>query len=103
MGYTIDELTELLNKWGAGVMKRSISRDIDDLSTSYAIIEEERNNKTYYKANKFNLKNVDLTVSDMLSISFLEQLLKPYQNLTVGQNAAKIIKRIKENTNEAVN
>ena len=98
VGYTIEELTELLNKWGANVMKRSISRDIDDLSTSYAIVEEERNNKTYYKANKFNLKNIDLTVSDMLSISFLEQLVKPYQNLTVGKNAAGIIKRIKENT-----
>ena len=98
IGYTVDEITELLNKWGANVMKRSISRDIDDLSTSYAIVEEDRNNKTYYKANKFNLKNVDLTVSDMLSISFLEQLLKPYQNLTVGKNAAGIIKRIKENT-----
>lgn len=98
VGYTIEELTELLNKWGANVMKRSISRDIDDLSTSYAIIEEERNNKTYYKANKFNLKNIDLTVSDMLSISFLEQLVMPYQNLTVGKNAAAIIKRIKDNT-----
>lgn len=98
IGYTIDEITDRLNNWGAAVKKRSVSRDIDELSTSYAIYEEERGGKTYYKANKFNMKNVDLTSMDLVSIAFLEKLIEPYEGYSCGKNARRILEKIKKNT-----
>ena len=94
LGFTVDEITDRLNNWGADVKKRTVGRDIDELSVSYAIVEYEQNEKTYYKANKFNMKNVDLTGLDMLSISFLQKILVPYEGYSIGKNAKKILDTI---------
>lgn len=98
LGFTVDEITDRLNNWGADVKKRTVGRDIDELSVSYAIVEYEQNGKTYYKANKFNMKNVDLTGLDMLSISFLQKILVPYEGYSIGKNAKKILDKMTDNT-----
>lgn len=100
MGFTINEILERVNRWGAGAQKRTIDRDIDELSQNYAILEEERGNKTYYKASKFNMKNVDLTVSDMLALSFMKRVMKTYQNSLVGKDAVNILEKIEQGTGQ---
>ncbi len=97
-GFSVNELVDKLRKWDIEISKRTISRDIDELSASYSIFEEERNGKTYFYADRYNLKNVDLTISDMLSLSFIKELLAPYKNTGIGEDGLNIIDKILSNT-----
>ncbi len=97
-GFSINELVDKLRKWDIEVSKRTISRDIDELSASYSVFEEERNGKTYFYADRYNLKNVDLTISDMISLSFIKELLAPYNNTGIGEDGLNIIDKILSDT-----
>lgn len=98
IGYTADEIADKLKKWGVELTKRTINRDIDELSMSYAIEEEERNGRTYYKARKFSMENVDLTTMDLMAITFMQQLTAQYEHTTLGAAATAILKRLAANT-----
>ena len=98
IGYTADEIVEKLKMWDVVLTKRTINRDIDELSMSYAIEEEERNGKTYYTACKFSLKNVDLTMMDLMAISFMKQLAAQYNHTTLGNAATEILNKLVANT-----
>lgn len=98
IGYTADEIVEKLKKWGVELTKRTIQRDIDELSMNYAIEEEERSGKTYYMARKFSMENVDLTTVDLMSITFMQQLVAQYEHTTMGKTAASILKKLMSNT-----
>ena len=56
-GYSAEEIRERLHQWDIDVTKRTILRDIDELSLNYGIGEEERSGKTYFYADKYTLKN----------------------------------------------
>ena len=45
-GYLAEEIRERLHHWDIDVTKRTIQRDIDELSLNYGIGEEERAGKT---------------------------------------------------------
>lgn len=98
MGYTAEEICEKLKKWDIVISKRTVMRDIDELSESYGICEEERNDKIFYYADKYNLKNVDLTVSDLMSIAFMQSLLADYLDTDMGKTAAQMLQKIADNT-----
>lgn len=98
IGYTADEIVDKLKKWGVELTKRTIHRDIDELSTSYAIEEEERNGRTYYMARKFSMENVDLTTVDLMAITFMQQLVAQYEHTTLGAAATAILKKLAANT-----
>jgi proteasome accessory factor B len=98
IGYTTDEIVEKLKRWGVELTKRTIQRDIDELSMSYAIEEDEREGKSYYMARKFSMKNVDLTTMDMMAITFMQQLVAQYDHTMLGEAAGSILKRMTANT-----
>lgn len=98
IGYTADEIVEKLKKWGVELTKRTINRDIDELSMSYAIEEEERSGKIYYMARKFSMENVDLTTMDLMAITFMQQLVAQYEHTKLGEAAAAILKKMTANT-----
>lgn len=98
IGYTVDEIVEKLKKWDVILTKRTINRDIDELSLSYAIEEEERDGKTYFLARKFSMKNVDLTVQDLMAISFMQRLVQQYEHTILGVAAGKMLQKIVSNT-----
>ena len=98
IGYTVEEIVEKLKKWDVILTKRTISRDIDELSMSYAIEEEERNGKCYFKARKFSMENVDFTMRDLLAISFMQQLVEQYEHTTMGVAAAELLEKLVTNT-----
>lgn len=95
-GYREEEIQERLKNWDIEVSKRTITRDIDELSLNYGICEEERNGKTYYYADKYTLKNVDLTIEDLASLAFTKEILKEYKHLDMGQHAISFIEKIVE-------
>lgn len=98
IGYTADEIVEKLKKWDVVLTKRTINRDIDELSMSYAIEEEERNGKTYFLARKFSMENVDLTIQDLMAISFMQQLVQQYEHTIMGKAAEEMLQKIASNT-----
>ena len=98
IGYTADEIVDKLKKWGVELTKRTINRDIDELSLSYAIEEEEREGRTYYLARKFNMENVELTIMDLMAITFMQKLVAQYQNTTIGEAAGTILSKMTDHT-----
>lgn len=95
-GYQAEEIRQRLHSWGIDVSKRTISRDIDELSLNYGIGEEERGGKTYYFADKYTLKNVDFTIEDLASLAFTKEMLKEYRHLRMGSHAVSLIDKIVE-------
>lgn len=97
-GYQAEEIRERLKNWDIDVSKRTIMRDIDELSLNYGIGEEERNGKTYFFADKYTLKNVDLTIEDLASLAFVKEMLAQYQHLEMGRHAWNFIDKVVDNS-----
>lgn len=95
-GYTVADILTRLNDWGVQVSAKTINRDLDDLSVDYAIQEDYRNGKTYYYADKYSLKNVDLTIQDLVSLAFAREVLREYEHLLMGKNAMSFIDKVVE-------
>lgn len=93
-GYTIEEIVEKLDRWGIEISKKTIQRDIDELSGSFWITEEELDKKTYYKASVFQLDKVDLTSQDMLGLAFMHSLLNHYTGVQMGKSAVNVLDKI---------
>lgn len=95
-GYQAEEIRQRLKQWDIEVSKRTITRDIDELSLNYGIGEEERGGRTYYFADKYTLKNVDFTIEDLASLAFAREMLKGYSHLGMGKHAVSLIDKIVE-------
>lgn len=95
-GYQAEEIRNRLKNWDIEVSRRTIMRDIDELSLNYGIGEEERGGKTYYFADKYTLKNVDFTIEDLVSIAFAKEMLKQYAHLDMGKHAIGFLDKIAE-------
>lgn len=95
-GYQTEEIRERLKNWDIEVSRRTIMRDIDELSLHYGIGEEERNGKTYFFADKYTLKNVDLTIEDLASLAFAKEMLSEYRHLDMGRHAVNLIDKMVE-------
>lgn len=95
-GYQAEEIRERLTNWDINVSRRTILRDIDELSLNYGIGEEDRGGKTYYFADKYTLKNVDLTIEDLASLAFAKEMLAPYEHLEMGKHAVSFIHKMVE-------
>lgn len=95
-GYTAEEIRQRLSGWDVNVSKRTIMRDIDDLSMNYGIGEEERGGKTYFYADKYTLKNVDFTIGDLASLAFAKEMLREYAHLDMGRQALSFIDKMVE-------
>lgn len=95
-GYQADEIRERLRNWDIAVSRRTVLRDIDELSLNYGIGEEERNGKTYFYADKYTLKNVDLTIGDLAALAFAKEMLLEYSHLDMGKHAVGLIDKMVE-------
>ena len=95
-GYQAEEIRQRLLNWNIEVSKRTILRDIDELSLNYGILEEVRAGKTYYYADKYTLKNVDLTIEDLASLAFAKEILEGYSHLDIARHSVSFIDRVVE-------
>lgn len=93
-GFRVQDIVDRLAAWDIMVKPRTIQRDIDELSLSYGISEEQRGKDIYYTADKYYLKNVDMTISDLMSIAFIQELLDNYKGLDVAEHGMEFLNRI---------
>lgn len=97
-GYQVEDIRTRLHSWDIDVSRRTILRDIDELSLNYGIMEEERDGKTYFWADKYTLKNVDLTIEDLASLAFAKKVMGEYSHLEMGRHAISFIDKVVENS-----
>ncbi len=94
-GCTIDDIMNYLFRLGIEVSQKTVSRDLDALSTvNFPVYEEQRDKKTYYIAKKFSLDNVSFTLNELISIYFIKEMLSSYSALEIGENASRLVDRI---------
>lgn len=96
MGYTIQEIHQSIQKLGIDVSRKTIDRDIDDLSRLFYVLEEEINGETRYRAEKLKIDNILFTIPELISLYFMQQVIWPYQKLDVGKTAKALIQKILE-------
>lgn len=94
-GYTIQEIHNNMKKLGIDVSKKTIQRDIDDISRYFFIYEDKNDaGEIRYKADKYNIQNITFTVPELISIYFLKEILKPYSVLDVGKTAQDVLENM---------
>ncbi len=93
-GYTLQEITDAMGRVGIDVTYRMVSRDIDYISANFFVYEEVRDRKTYYKADKYGLEDIDFSVSQIIALYFNKEVLSAYKHLDLGKSAAEIIDKI---------
>lgn len=97
-GYTLKELIRCFDLAGIDVSRKTIIRDIDYISRgSFFVTEEKRNGETYYMANMMGIRNISFTVSELISMHFIREVIKPYSSLDMGSTAIKLVERIVSN------
>ena len=93
-GFRIQDIVDKFDGWGIAVKPRTIQRDIDALSVNFFIVEEERGRDIYYRADKYSLENIDITMADLMSIAFIQELLGQYRGLDVANHGVAFLERI---------
>lgn len=95
LGCTIEELENKLCRVGINVSRRTIERDIDVISASnFFVMEERRDRKIYYIANKFGIRNITFTPLELISLHFIREILRSYSALDIGNTSMQLIKKI---------
>lgn len=94
-GYTIQEIHKNMKKLGIDVSKKTIQRDIDDISRHFFVYEDKYEaGEIRYKADKYKVDNITFTVPELISIYFLKEILKPYSVLDVGKTAQDMLENV---------
>jgi len=95
IGYTIPEIQNNLKKLGIDVSRKTVERDIDDVSRHFFVYEDKNEaGEVCYKADKYNVKNITFTLPELISIYFLKEILKPYAVLDVGKTAREMLENV---------
>lgn len=94
-GYTVKEIQNIMKKLGIDVSKKTIQRDIDDVSRHFYVYEEKNEaGEICYKADKYNIPDITFTIRELISIYFLKEILKPYSVLDVGKTAQDLLEKM---------
>lgn len=93
-GFTSDEIRSKLMRMGIEVSKKTVDRDIDNLSMSFGIYEETRSGKTYYMADNININDIAFDFSELLSLHFMKELLRAYNGIDVGRTANELVEKL---------
>lgn len=93
-GYTFQEICSFLKKNYVEVSTKTVERDLDSITDSFFIFEEERKGLTYFVANKYKIDNLQFDLPEMLSLYFAKEVMRGYGGIDVGKNAMKIIDKI---------
>ena len=97
-GFTLQEINNNMKKLGIDVSKKTIQRDIDDISRHFYVYEEKNDaGEICFKADKYNIKNITFTIPELISIYFLKEILKPYLVLDVGKTAQDLLENVLRN------
>ncbi|MGI6085799.1 MAG: helix-turn-helix transcriptional regulator [Acetivibrionales bacterium] len=93
-GLDIAALHSLLKALGYNVTDRTIRRDINSLSRSFSIHENNKVRPVTYTLQKTNLKDISMSFDELQAIRLIQELIRPYQHLDVGVNSGILLQKI---------
>ncbi|NLL67948.1 MAG: WYL domain-containing protein [Clostridiaceae bacterium] len=93
-GLDIATLHSLLKALGYGVTDRTIRRDINSLSRSFSIYEDNNTKPIRFILQKTNLKNINMSFDELQAIRLIQELISPYKHLDVGTNAERLLQTL---------
>jgi predicted DNA-binding transcriptional regulator YafY len=76
-GITVSELTNRLNEDGFSIDKRSVQRNLVDLSAAFPITSDENRTPRWFWIKNVSLDIPNLSVTDALSIKMMQDYLTP--------------------------
>lgn len=94
-GFTVEEIKNWFHSMGIEVSTRTIRRDMDALSEAHVpVCEDGEGRDTRYFINKYTLKDVTFSVSEILGLYFLRELIKPIKTVELADDAYTLIDRM---------
>ncbi len=93
-GYTLQEMIEQLERVGIDATRRMVARDMDSISRNFYVYEETQDNQTIYKADKYAAAHMDFSISQMISLYYIKEILKSNRKLNISREAEEIIDKI---------
>ncbi len=95
-GYTKDEIIRKLENIGLDVTQRVVARDMDSISSNFFVYEEEVAGRTVYKADKYAVKDMDLSVAQIISLYYMKEILASNEQSNIAKEALQMIDAILE-------
>lgn len=89
-GATLQELAD-----ESGVSKRTIQRDLNDLSDVGFIIEEKMRDRKKYFTVKNNLPPLNFSSNEIIALTFIEGIVSPLEGTPYKEAFQKILNRIR--------
>lgn len=93
-GLDIASLHNSLKTLGYSVTERTIRRDVDSLSNSFSIYEDNYTKPIRFILQKTSLKNINMSFYELQAIRLVQELIRPYNHLDIGLNAEKLLKNL---------
>lgn len=93
-GLDIASLHNSLKVFGYSVTERTIRRDLDSLSHSFSIYEDNDAKPIRFILQKTSLKSINMSFDELQAIRFIQQLIRPYNHLDIGLNAEKLLENL---------
>ncbi|MDX9871084.1 MAG: WYL domain-containing protein [Clostridia bacterium] len=93
-GLSLEEIIQSLKRVGIDVSKKTVERDIDCITSNFFIYEDTGNGKTVYLANKYKIRNVTFSITELISLYFTRELLNSYKGLNIASTGANILEKI---------
>ncbi len=100
--YTVDDILSHLRASSIEVSKKTIERDLDSISMVFFVTEDKINGKVSYKGGKMNINSFSFSFSptEILSLHFMKEIMKPYKSLSISGFANDLIDQIIRKTPE---
>lgn len=96
--FTIEEICSFLDRYGIEVNRKTVERDMTNISKNFFVTEGKRDGFDTYSANKFVIDNIAFSYSEIFSLYFTREMLNLYSGMDIGDTAGKIIDKIIMNT-----
>ncbi|MEI6603351.1 MAG: WYL domain-containing protein [Clostridia bacterium] len=96
-GFTANELLNYASRAGYDVSKRTISRDIDDLSSSFLIYETEEAKEVRYFLEDRLHGLVELNLDEMITLYYLKEMVDAHASSDLATSAKAFLSKLISN------
>ncbi len=90
-GLCVEDIEKCFLDMGIEVSRKTIRRDIEDLTFYYFISEDTRGKTTYFTADKVLLKDLSLGINDVMAVYFTREIMKAYRGLDLGAASCRLL------------
>jgi predicted DNA-binding transcriptional regulator YafY len=90
-GLCVEDIEKRFLDMGIEVSRKTIRRDIEDLTFYYYISEDTRGKTTYFTADKVLLGDLGLGINDVMAVYFTHKIMRAYRGLDLGAASCRLL------------